>query len=124
MDKTALLMKLRAAQRTLDEVMGAVLAMEDVPPPVPQVAKQSQDAEPCLTAKQLMGHLHISESTFYLWIEKGLLPPGEAWGPKSKRWKLSEVDAWRASCQADHSRVHERKGRRRHGYLSQVPQCV
>ena len=124
MDKTALLMKLRAAQRTLDEVMGAVLAMEDVPPPAPPVKEQSQETEPCFTAKQLMKHLHISESTFYLWIEKGLLPPGEAWGPKSKRWKLSEIDAWRASCQTNNARVHERKVGRHRGYLSQVAQCV
>ncbi len=124
MDKTALLMKLRAAQRTLDEVMGAVLALEDTPPPPPPAPQQSKYDERWVTAKQLVEHLHISESTLYVWIGKGLLPPGESYGPKSKRWKLSEIDTWRASHQGDDAHERERKGRRYRGYRSPVPQCV
>ena len=108
MNKTELLSRIRGLQRELDGLVDAVIAMEDEKPeqsaPVKQVINEGW-----MTAKQTCKCLKISETTFYEYIRQGLLPPGFEVGPKSKRWRMSDIEAWK---QAKHLPVLEAPKRR------------
>lgn len=111
MNRTELLSRIRGLQRELDGLMDAVIAMEDAKPEQPasgqSVKPVSNDG--CMTAKQTCKCLKISETTFYEYIRQGLLPPGLEFGPKSKRWRMSDIEAWK---QAKHIPVIEAPRRR------------
>ena len=96
MTKRELLTRISVIQRELASLAAMVLAMDDEPQPLP-VQIQPQDSNDWMTAKQTCERLNISSSTFYEYIKQGLLPPGLAFGPKSKRWKMSEILAWKNS---------------------------
>lgn len=100
MNKEALLLKARAIQRMADELMGMVQALDDEPPqkPLPKMPK-AEMAEPYMTARQVQKYLNISQTTFYDSIRDGRLPDGDAFGTRIKRWRLSEIEAWRKSRQ-------------------------
>lgn len=89
-DKSALLVRIRTLQKELDGLVDMVLALEETQPVVQVMQKDSDD---WLTAKQVCKHCKISSSTFYSWIKDGLLPAGVSFGPRSKRWKLSDIEA-------------------------------
>lgn len=117
MDKTALLMKLRAAQRTLDEVMGAVLAMEDTLSVLPQSQAQTpQDMEPLLDIKQVADHFSVKKNTIYDWIREGDFPKGFYIRPREQRWNQSDIETWITSkrgCDTHYSERTSHKTRRR-----------
>ena len=90
--------------------MDMVIAMEDTEPQPVQVKQDSPDD--WMTAKQTCKCLKISETTFYEYIRQGLLPPGMEFGPRSKRWKMSEIRAWREAKQNPAGEAPRRRGRR------------
>jgi predicted DNA-binding transcriptional regulator AlpA len=48
-----------------------------------------------MKAKEVQEFLGIKAATFYDWIKKGAIPPGENFGgcTKSRRWRLSTISA-------------------------------
>ena len=100
MDKTALLMKLRVAQRALDEVMGAVLAIDDTPSASPQPTAQMQrDMKPLLDIEHIAEHFDVKKNTIYDWIREGDFPKGFYIRPREQRWNWSDIEAWIISKQ-------------------------
>ena len=97
MDKSSLLTKIIGLQKELDALMDMVIAMEDSKPE--QALQIQTENDGWLTVSQVCSELHISDSTFYEWLNQGLLPPGLEFGPRSKRWKMSDIRAWQASKQ-------------------------
>lgn len=109
MDKSLLLGKIRNLQREIDGLMDIVIAMDDSEPQPVQV--QQVNPDDWMTAKQTCKCLKISESTFYEYIRQGLLPPGMEFGPRSKRWKMSEIRAWREAKHSVCEAPRKRRGR-------------
>ena len=59
-----------------------------------------------LPPKEVLGDVYISavevcrkiggigKSTLYLWIKKGIFPPGTRVGPRRTAWSTATVDLW------------------------------
>ena len=110
MNKTELLALIRTLQKQVDGLMDAVIAMEDVKQEQP-VQVQPVSNDDWMTAKQTCRCLKISETTFYEYIKQGLLPPGLEFGPKSKRWRMSDIEAWKNAKQSPICEAPRRRGR-------------
>ena len=108
MTKAELLSRIRSLQRELDGLVDAVITMED-PMPKPQTVVQ-EPHDGWLTVAQVCEELHISSTTFYQWLNEGLLPPGLEFGPRSKRWRMSDIRAWQEKQKP--CEVHRKRGRR------------
>ena len=104
MKKSDFLTRIRAVQKDLDELVDLVLSLDDISETQPQVIRNNDDD--WLTVAQVCRELHISGSTFYEWLNEGLLPPGLEFGPRSKRWKISDIRAWREK-KLKHCDVHD-----------------
>lgn len=100
-DKLAILSHIKCLkQEIMQEIMRRfetleerVVALEDDEQQHAQAVQPIDDG--WLTVAQVCKELHISDSTFYEWLNAGLLPEGVVFGPRSKRWKMSEIRAWR-----------------------------
>ena len=110
MTKAELLSRIRSLQRELDGLVDAVIAMED-PAPKPQTVMLQEAHDGWLTVAQVCKELHISDSTFYQWLNEGLLPPGLEFGPRSKRWRMSDIRAWQQEKQRPCEVQRKRRGR-------------
>lgn len=110
MNKMELLSRIRGLQKELDGLMDAVIAMEDEKPEHP-ASVQPVSNDGWMTAKQTCRCLKISETTFYEYIRQGLLPPGLEFGPKSKRWRMSDIEAWKQTKQIPVCEAPRRRGR-------------
>ena len=99
-DKAALLASIRTFRQ---EVLKELDRLEDVVMSVAALVSEETPAtvqagnDDWMTVKQVCEELNISDSTFYAWINAGLLPEGVAFGPRSKRWKMSDIRAWQKS---------------------------
>ena len=110
MNKPELLALIRTLRRQVDGLMDAVIAMEDSEPEQPTPVKPVSN-DGWMTAKQTCKCLKISETTFYEYIRQGLLPPGLEFGPKSKRWRMSDIEAWKRAKQIPIIEAPRRRGR-------------
>ena len=54
---------------------------------------QNTESHEWLTAREVCKCLKIGQTTFYEHIKAGLLPDGVAFGPRSKRWRMSDIIA-------------------------------
>lgn len=54
-----------------------------------------------LTARELMERFKIPRSTFYRYLRDGYLPPGLRVGPRTVRWRRSDVEAFEARLASD-----------------------
>ena len=54
-------------------------------------APPQEHIEQWLNIKQVMEYIGVSHSTLYHWMRDGTFPKGELLGPKSRRWRLSEI---------------------------------
>ncbi|GEM_PF-3180794 len=121
-DKAALLASIRTFRQ---EVLKELDRLEDVVMSVADMVSEETPAtvqagnDDWLTAKQVCDELNISDSTFYAWINAGLLPGGVAFGPRSKRWKMSDIRAWQKSKNHDTEEQPKTITRRR-GRFSRV----
>lgn len=119
MNKSELIARIRNLQREVDSLLDTVIAMEDSQTEQPVIVQQS-DNDAWMTAKQTCECLKISDSTFYEYIRQGLLPPGLEFGPRSKRWRMSDIRAWQES-RKHHDEVERPKTTvRRRGRVSRV----
>lgn len=100
-DKTLLQSRIRALQRVIDELSGMIDMLPDdgnidaTPTSPPSSVIQVIHDPDVMTPQQVMKYLGIAESTFYTWVRDGRLPPGEAWGPRMRRWRRSKIEEWR-----------------------------
>ena len=118
MNKSDLLAHIRTLQKEIDALMDKVIAMEDSKPEQPLQIQTENDG--WLTVSQVCSELHISDSTFYEWLNQGLLPPGLEFGPRSKRWKMSEIRAWQASKQNRDDSGERQNTQKRRGRVSRI----
>lgn len=120
-DKTALLASIRTFRQEvlsiLDRFEEELVSLGDPQPE--QTTTAQTDNDNWMTAKQVCDELNISDSTFYAWINAGLLPGGVAFGPRSKRWKMSDIRAWQKSKNQDAEEQPKTITRRR-GRVSRV----
>lgn len=118
LDKSALLAHIRSLQRELDGLMDIVIAWDETQPE--QITPvQTTEQDDWMTAKQTCKCLKISETTFYEYVKAGLLPPGFAFGPKSKRWRMSDILSWQNSKQND-ANEHPKIITKRRGRVSSI----
>ena len=120
-DKTALLASIRTFRQEvlsiLDRFEEELVSLGDPQPE--QTTTAQTDNDNWMTAKQVCDELNISDSTFYGWINAGLLPEGVAFGPRSKRWKMSDIRAWQKS-KAHDAEERPKTITRRRGRVSRV----
>ena len=120
--KTELLESIRAFRRgvlaQLDEFESAVIAMEDAQTEQPVKVQQGNDG--WMTVKEVCKALKISDATFYARVKDGTFPPGLAFSPKSKRWRLSDIIAWQDKSQHDAGGGRPKTTERRRGRVSRV----
>lgn len=121
-DKAALLASIRLFRqevlKELDRLEDAVMSVADLVSEETPAAVQAGNDD-WMTVKQVCEELNISDSTFYAWINAGLLPGGVAFGPRSKRWKMSDIRAWQKSKNQDAEEQPKNTVRRR-GRVSRV----
>lgn len=98
-------------RREIDGLMDMIIAIEDSKPE--QSVQIQSENDNWLTVRRVCEELHISDSTFYEWLNQGLLPPGLEFGPRSKRWKMSDIRAWQAKRNVVSEVVPARKKRGR-----------
>lgn len=114
-DKSLMMGRIRALQRALDELTGMIAVLPDdgnvdaTPASPPSAVIQVMNDPDVMTPQQVMKHLGIAESTFYTWVRDGRLPPGEAWGPRMRRWRRSAIEEWRKEkvIRRDLVRIHK-----------------
>ncbi len=117
-DKAALLASIRAFRaevlKELDRLEDVVMSLADLVSEETPAMVQA-DNDDWMTVKQVCDELNISDSTFYAWINAELLPEGVTFGPRSKRWKMSDIRAWQKSkkhgAQEQPKSTVRRKGR-------------
>ena len=121
-DKAALLASIRTFRqevlKELDRLEDVVMSVADLVSEETPAAVQAGNDD-WITVKQVCEELNISDSTFYAWINAGLLPEGVVFGPRSKRWKMSDIRAWQKSKKHDTEEQPKTITRRR-GRVSRV----
>ncbi|MDY6422042.1 MAG: helix-turn-helix domain-containing protein [Synergistales bacterium] len=90
--------KFNEARRELDEAVDMFLNYREEQPVQTMPILQSE-TDKFLTVQQVCDLLQISDSTFYEHLRSGLLPPGISVGPRSKRWRMSDIRAWQEKKQ-------------------------
>lgn len=73
-----------------DELLRLLETQPEASPPLPH----SNSPEEWLTAREVCKALKISDSTLYAKIKDGTLPDGIAFSARSKRWRMSDIQAW------------------------------
>lgn len=121
-DRSAVLAAIRSFRAEvlseLDRFEDAVMSMIDDRIPEPPSGSEAGNDE-WMTAKRVCEELNILDSTFYSWINAGLLPEGVAFGPRSKRWKMSDIRTWQKSTN-HHAQEQPKSTVRRRGRVSRV----
>ena len=113
MNKSELLTRIRTIQNELNSLIDMVMALDEASQIV-QV--QENDSDDWLTIREVCRRMSISQTTFYEAVKNGILPPGFSFGPKTKRWRMSDIRAWQASRQnqndlGERHSTHKRRGR-------------
>ena len=97
MTKSEIFAQIRALRQSASDMNQKINQLEDLisrlSEPYPEV-NQGKDKDEWLTAKETCKALKISMTTFYRLIQDGSLPEGFEFSPRSKRWRLSDIEAW------------------------------
>lgn len=56
-------------------------------------AERPREEDEYLTLEDVTKRYKVSEATIYRWIKVGIFPKGQLYGPRSRRWKKSELHA-------------------------------
>ena len=102
-------------RRELDEAVDMFIAFKEAQATRPISVQPDTGSEAYMTANQICQHYKISKSTFYGWVRDGIISNGISFGPRSKRWKLSEIEAQLNPEQNQHSSVEIKISPKRRG---------
>jgi predicted DNA-binding transcriptional regulator AlpA len=94
--KEELMRKIQSQRKFLDDLLLDIAAFrEPEPTPAPEPTRKDPMQDRLLRAREVQEFLNIKPATFYDWIKKGAIPPGENFGgcTRSRRWRLSEINA-------------------------------
>ena len=100
--QSEMLSLIRDLRRGIDSMSQKLNALEDslfqlAKPYEAKPEEFNHDKEAWLTVREVCEALKISQATFYEYVKNGLFPTGFEFGPRSKRWKLSDIEAWQKS---------------------------
>jgi predicted DNA-binding transcriptional regulator AlpA len=94
--KEELIRKIQAQHKFLDELLVGISSLQESAPAAPvETPRQEADRDRLMRAKEVQEFLCIKPATFYDWIKKGVIPPGENFGgcTRTRRWRLSTICA-------------------------------
>lgn len=91
-EKAQLRMRMRALKEQVDILSGLIEAIPEPKEPVKFDLRPPEMRDEYFTAAEAQEFLRTKPSTFYEWIRKGRLPKGQLFGPKSPRWKRSDLE--------------------------------
>jgi predicted DNA-binding transcriptional regulator AlpA len=93
--KEELMRKIQAQRRFLDELLLDIANIEESVPEPAEVRQIPNQQDRLMRAKEVQAYLGIKPATFYEWLKKGAIPPGENFGgcTRSRRWRFSEISA-------------------------------
>jgi len=63
----------------------------------------SSPSDPLVSVRQFIERLDIGASTFHRWRRDGYLPPALKLGPRTIKWRSSDVERFLASAREDGS---------------------
>jgi len=94
--KEELMRKIQAQRRFLDDLLLEIAALREPEPAAPaEEPRQEPERDRLMKAKEVQEFLEIKAATFYDWIKKGAIPPGENFGgcTRTRRWRKSVICA-------------------------------
>jgi predicted DNA-binding transcriptional regulator AlpA len=94
--KEELMRKVQAQRRFLDDLLTDIAGIQEPPPPAKiEAPRQEAEEDRLMRAREIQTFLGIKPATFYDWLKKGILPPGENFGgcTRTKRWRKSAICA-------------------------------
>lgn len=85
----------RTAPSTENGIGGDNRAADLGRPPLPRPAPREVLGDVYISAVEVCRKIGgIGKSTLYLWIKKGIFPPGTRVGPRRTAWSTATVDLW------------------------------
>jgi predicted DNA-binding transcriptional regulator AlpA len=92
--KEELMRKIQAHRRFLDELLLDIANFQEPAIPANTEKQRGVSQDRLMRAKEVQAYLGIKPATFYDWLKKGAIPPGENFGgcTRSKRWRFSQID--------------------------------
>jgi predicted DNA-binding transcriptional regulator AlpA len=95
--KEELMRKVQAQRRFLDDLLTDIAGLQEPAPVTRQVETPRREAgeDRLMRAREIQAFLGIKPATFYDWLKKGIIPPGENFGgcTRTKRWRMSVICA-------------------------------
>jgi predicted DNA-binding transcriptional regulator AlpA len=91
-----LMRKIQIQRKFLDDLLLDIAAFrEPEPTPPVEIPPQGPQQDRLMRAKEVQEFLGIKGATFYDWLKKGAIPPGENFGgcTRSRRWRMSAISA-------------------------------
>lgn len=90
MSAAALIDHIRAELDVLAEILQKT---EEAAPPLAPSRREGDGLEAeYLTVQDLAERYKVSPATIYRWAREGRFPPGQYWGPRTRRWKRTELE--------------------------------
>jgi predicted DNA-binding transcriptional regulator AlpA len=96
MRKEELIRKIQAQRRFLDDLLTDIAGLQEpVPAPPAETSRQETGDDRLMKAQEVQEFLGIKPATFYDWLKKGAIPPGENFGgyTRTRRWRMSVICA-------------------------------
>ncbi|MBQ7315545.1 MAG: helix-turn-helix domain-containing protein [Clostridia bacterium] len=90
--KAELFEAMQALRAQVDELARMLLELEPETPVSPPVVMEGEDKQEYYSVRQLANRYGVSVSTLYRWVREGRFPAGHAWGPRTRRWKRTELE--------------------------------
>lgn len=90
--KVGLFEAVAALRAQVDELTRLLLDLEPDPPDPPIREIKGDDSQEYYDVRQLAARYGVSVSTLYRWVREGRFPEGHAWGPRTRRWKRTELE--------------------------------
>jgi predicted DNA-binding transcriptional regulator AlpA len=113
--KEELIRKIQAQRRFLDDLLVDIVSFQEpTPAAAVEPSRQSPEEDRLMKAQEVQEFLGIKPATFYDWIKKGVIPPGENFGgcTRTRRWRMSAI-CENLSGRGLEGRANSRKGAER-----------
>jgi predicted DNA-binding transcriptional regulator AlpA len=94
--KEELIRKVQAQRRFLDDLLADIAGLQEPAPVLPvETPRRESGEDRLMKAQEVQEFLGIKPATFYDWLKKGTIPPGENFGgcTRTRRWRMSAICA-------------------------------